>query len=89
MALMVKDIVAKIARGKRLRANLDKICEKLDEAKIPCPKTWAKREPPLLEWADAAATEPDLAKKAIEHRLKIAQNQFFPNSGLAPLSPGC
>lgn len=70
----VKAIVWEICEGKGLRKNLDTICEALDEAGVPFPKTWKTRDLPIRSWADAAALEPDLPKKVIEHHLEVAQN---------------
>jgi hypothetical protein len=71
-AQQVAEIVRPLANGQPLKDKLDDICEALDQAQIPCPKTWRKREPAMKNWADGAAFEPELAKKAIKHHLKNA-----------------
>jgi len=73
VAQRVQEVVTKIAGSETWKAKLDDICEALDEERIACPTTWRRREPPLTDWLDAAATERELAKKAIAHRLKIAR----------------
>jgi hypothetical protein len=70
---LVAEIVARIAPAGDLRANLDDICEALDKAHIPSPKTWRRRDPPSKNWQDGAVLEPTLAKRAIEDRLKVAK----------------
>jgi hypothetical protein len=55
------------------KANLEVICQKLDEAKVPTPKTWKRRSPRIEDWTDAAATDAHLAKKAIKNHLKNAR----------------
>lgn len=71
----VLSIVLQIAGSGRWQDKLDEICEALDNRRIPFPKTWGKRTPPITSWVDATATTDDreLAKKAIRDRLKIAR----------------
>ncbi len=71
LALRVLGIVERIAGVGPWKDRLDEICDALDEAHIPTPKTWKKRE--IETWADAAALERELAKKAIEHHLELAR----------------
>jgi hypothetical protein len=74
-ARRVLEIVNTVAGGGDWKTKLYAVCDALDEAEIPCPKTWCKRDPPILKWADATkSTERDLAKKATAHWLKIAQS---------------
>jgi hypothetical protein len=73
-AWRVDETVKGLAPGGDWKAALSAICEALDESPIPCPKTWRRRTPPITDWADAAVTEPELAKKAISHHLKNAKN---------------
>jgi hypothetical protein len=69
-ARKVADIVAREAPGQRWQDKLDDICEALDEEEVRCPKTWAKRELPILSWSDGTlGPDRELAKKAIAHHL--------------------
>jgi hypothetical protein len=72
-ASRVAQTVAEIVAESNWRSRLDELCDALDDKKIPRPKTWRKRNPPIGSWADAATTDRDLAKKAIAHHLKIAR----------------
>jgi hypothetical protein len=74
VARNVLAIIERLAAKNKWKSKLEEICEALDEADIPRPTTWPKRNPPIRTWIDAFSTEPDLAKKAISHRLKNAQN---------------
>jgi hypothetical protein len=69
----VLEIVTRVAGSDPWKTKLDDICDALDEARIPRPKTWVNRKPPLRSWADAAMEEPELAKKAIAYQLKRAR----------------
>jgi hypothetical protein len=57
----VAEIVARIAPDGDLHTNRYAICEALDKANIPFPKTWLKRDPPLESW-DAALLENDASE---------------------------
>lgn len=70
-AKQVAEIVRKVGEGQPWKDKLEDICEALDAEKIPCPKTWKKRE--TRSWTGAAATERQLAIKAIAHHLKNAR----------------
>jgi hypothetical protein len=74
VARNVLAIIERVAAKNKWKSKLEEICDALDEADIPPPTTWPKRNPPIRTWFDAFSTEPDLAKKAISHRLKNAQN---------------
>jgi hypothetical protein len=71
-AKRVAEIVARVVGDQRWNSMVDDICDALDEANVPRPKTWRSREPRIMSWSDAAATAPELAKKAINHHLKNA-----------------
>jgi len=60
-----------VGDGGNWKAVLDDICDALDKSSIPRPKTWRRRN--ITDWSDAAATEPELAKKAISHHLENAK----------------
>ena len=72
-AQRVLEIVTQTAGSEPWKSKLDDICDALDDKNIPRPKTWSKRDPPIRSWTDAATTDSELAKKAIEYRLKIAR----------------
>jgi hypothetical protein len=72
LARQCADIVRHMAGAEHWKTKLDDICDELDAAKFPIPKTWRRRETPIRSWTGAAATEPGLAKKAISHHLKNA-----------------
>jgi hypothetical protein len=69
-ARRVAKIVRRVSGESHWVSMLVQICASLDAEQIPCPKTWHKRKPRIIDWTDAAATEPGLAKKAIAHHLK-------------------
>lgn len=71
-ARRLRNIVQRIAASGSLNKKLKEVCEALDEDKIPCPRPWKDKDIPT--WADAEASDRDLAIKAIKHRLKIARN---------------
>jgi hypothetical protein len=73
-AQKVQDIVLRIAGPEPWSSKLGEICEVLDDEKIERPKTWLRRDPPIRSWIDAATTDRDLAKKAIDHHLKNAHS---------------
>lgn len=72
-AQRVAAVVAGVAQGLRWTDKLDEVCERLDDEKVPCPKTWKNRDPQVRNWTVAAATERQLAIKAIAHHLKNAR----------------
>jgi hypothetical protein len=55
------------------RSKVDDICELLDDAQIPCPKTWCKKDRNCRRWADCL--DRPLIIKAIEYRLEIAKQR--------------
>jgi hypothetical protein len=73
-ARKVFEAVGRVAGGKLSKETLSDICEALDVAKVPPPKTWRKRQPTIRTWADAGDDEPELAYKAIQHHLKNARS---------------
>jgi hypothetical protein len=73
-ARRVLDIVKQVAGEADWKGKLTEVCEALDSAKIPFPKTWRRRDPVLHSWAYAADSEPALAKHAIEYQVRIAGN---------------
>ncbi len=70
-ASRVAEIVARVAPDGDWRPKLDDICEALDEAQIPSPPRWRKRDRSCDGWA--AYDERANAVKAIEYRLEIAK----------------
>jgi hypothetical protein len=72
-AARVDAIVTRIAGSDPWKSKLDDICDGLDDEDIARPKTWITRDPPIRNWTDAAVTDPELARKAIEHHLKNAR----------------
>lgn len=74
-AVRVAEIIANVAVDGDWKDKLEEICSALDKAEMPYPKTWPKRDLPLKSWEDGALIEPALAKKAIEHLLKLAKQR--------------
>ena len=74
-ALRVTEIIKAVAPDGDWKDKLEEICSALDKAELPYPKTWPRRDLPLNNWEDGAMIEPALAKKAIEHLLKIARQR--------------
>lgn len=72
-ASRVAEIVARVAPDGDWRLKLDNICEALDEAQIPFPTRWRKRDRSCDGWA--AYDERANAVKAIEYRLEIARQR--------------
>jgi len=72
-ARRVATIVERVAHGILSRDTLNDVCEALDNERVPCPRTWRKRESKIMTWDDAADDEPELAMKAIQHHLKNAR----------------
>ena len=72
-ASRVAEIVARVAPDGDWRPRLDDICEALDEAQIPFPPRWRKRERSCDGWA--AYDERANAVKAIQYRLEIAKQR--------------
>lgn len=59
--------------------DLDSVCDILDNANVPIPKPWPKRQPRILSWADACITNRELARKAIKYHLSRASKQRLVN----------
>ncbi len=74
-ALRVAEIIAAVAKNGDWRNKLEAVCSALDNAELPYPKTWPRRELKLTSWTDGATFEPALAKKAIEHLLELAKQR--------------
>src|SRR5262249_5841072 len=74
-ASMVAGVVRRVAPGD-WRPKLDDICDALDEAKVPCPRTWHRRYGGANLWSDYP--EKATAIKAIEERLRTARNHPRP-----------
>ena len=75
-ARKVAEIRVQVAGAGPWKMKLGEICKELDAAGVPPPKTWSGKQ--LSGWADAAEKEPDLPRKAIAYRLRIAGRR---NSG--------
>jgi hypothetical protein len=71
-AALVAEIVARVAPDGDWRSRRDDVCEALDEAKVPIPRTWRKGRKCKC-WCDCV--ERDIVIKAIEYRLDIAREQ--------------
>jgi hypothetical protein len=63
--------VARVSPNGNWRSNIDEICEELDAAGVKVPKAW-KQNRSCRKWTDC--TEPEVAIKVIEYRLKIAKS---------------
>ena len=74
-ALRVTEIIKTVAPDGDWKDKLEEVCRALDKAEPPYPKTWPKRDLSLKNWEDGAGFEPALAKKAIEHLLKLAKQR--------------
>ena len=74
-AARVAEIVATVVKNGDWKDKLEEVCSALDKAELPYPKTWPRRDLKLTSWADGATFEPALAKKAIEHLLKLAKQR--------------
>jgi len=74
-AARVAEITTTLAKDGDWKDKLEEICSALDKAELPYPKTWPRRDLPLKSWEDGAMIEPRLAKKAIEHLLKLAKRR--------------
>ncbi len=70
----IRETVEAVTNREQLNSKLNEVCEALDEAEIPVPKTWKARKPPIRDWSDASGIEPELAKKAILYRLKVGKS---------------
>jgi len=78
LALKIARIVAAEADDGKWRAHVEDICVALDEAKIPCPKTWKARHEFGSWYASVAtddATARQMAIKAIQYRLNRAKER--------------
>ena len=71
-ASRVAEIVARVAPDGDWRPKLDDICDALDGQNIPFPRTW-RRKRQCRSWADCC--ERDVVVKAIEYRLRIANER--------------
>jgi hypothetical protein len=57
-----------------LDENLQEICEKLDELRVPIPKTWpARGDGKSHTWSRGFLNYPHLVVKAIKDRCKAAE----------------
>lgn len=72
-AARVNEIVAQVAPDGDWRSKVDEICEALDEAQIPFPPRWRKRDRSCDGWA--AYDERANAVKAIEYQLQMARQR--------------
>jgi hypothetical protein len=72
-ASRVAEIVARVAPDGDWRPKLDDICEALDQAQIPYPPRWRRRDRSCDGWA--AYDERANAVKAIEYRLELAKQR--------------
>jgi hypothetical protein len=70
-ALKVDDVVRRWAPDGNWRAQLENICDGLDEAKVCCPKPWKKKG--YGTWYDCMTFARPLVLKAIEHHRERAQ----------------
>ena len=70
-ALKVDEVVRRLAPDGDRRAQLDNICDGLDEAEVRCPKPWKKKG--YGTWYDCMTVARPLVIKAIEHHRKRAQ----------------
>lgn len=75
LARRVRDIVRGLGGDGRWQDKFDEVCDALDEACIPRPKTWSKPDVAILSWLDAATTPRgrELARKAITHHLDLSR----------------
>jgi hypothetical protein len=69
-AAQVAEIVARAAPDGNWQENLDAVCESLDDANIPIPKTW-RADGTCRSWS--AKLEAPIVRKAIAYRLKMAR----------------
>jgi hypothetical protein len=72
-AWRVDEIVAELAPNGNWRAQLEEICDGLDDAKVRRPKPWAARG--YRTWYDCLTVERSLVVKAIEHHRERAREQ--------------
>jgi hypothetical protein len=71
MAARIHEIVKAVAPNGNWLARLDEVCEALDEANIPCPKAWRRRDPPSRSWS--TCDERAIRIKAIQYRMEQAK----------------
>jgi hypothetical protein len=72
----VAEIVSRYGEHWTTDDNLSEICEQLDEAGVPIPKTWAYRsDAKSRSWPRALTNYRQLVVKAIKDRLKMANGQ--------------
>ena len=72
-AAELAEIVTRMAPDGDWRSKLDNVCEALDEAQIPFPRRWRKRDRSCKGWVDY--DERANAVKAIDYRLKTARQR--------------
>jgi hypothetical protein len=77
-ASRIAEIVARVAPDSDWRPKWEEICEALDVAEIPCPKSWRKGKT-CRRWADQL--ERSLAVKVIDYRLDLALQAKAPSAG--------
>jgi hypothetical protein len=70
-ALKVDEVVRRLAPDGNWRAQLENVCDGLDEAQVRCPKPWKKKGHGT--WYDCMTDARPLVIKAIEHHLERAQ----------------
>jgi len=61
-ARQVFEVVQSVAGEQDWKTNLDEICDAMDTAHIPVPRTWRNRHPCIQDWTDAASTSAGLAQ---------------------------
>jgi hypothetical protein len=70
-AMKVDEVTLRLAPDGKWRAQLDAVCEDLDEAQVRRPKRWTGKG--YKTWYDCMIAERPLVIKAIEHHLKRAR----------------
>lgn len=69
-AARVAGVVARVSPHVHWRANLDDVCDGLDDERVPRPKPWKKKG--YETWSDCLLGERSLVVKAIGHHMKVA-----------------
>jgi hypothetical protein len=69
-AMKVDEVVTRLAPDGNWRAQLDAVCEALDEDRVRCPKPWKVKG--HRTWYDCMIAERPLVIKAIGHHRKLA-----------------
>jgi hypothetical protein len=67
----VAEIIAGIGVEWTGDQNLGDVCEQLDDARVPVPKSWRRRLD-AKSWLQAFDSDPALVRKTIKDRLKAA-----------------